>query len=85
MNTYLIIYSREDAKPIVDRIKTFREYVHVKNRVWCISTEIKTATEVRDRFKDISGIKELLVVDISHSAWAAINLSQDVVYWLKER
>ena len=85
MKTYLIIYTSNNTQSIVDRIKTFKYYIRIKYRVWCISTDINSASEVRNIFKDIQEIELLMVIDISQSSWAAINLSPDSVFWLKER
>lgn len=87
MKTYLIIYSTdEDTRKIVSRIKTFNNWIRVKNRVWCISTETESSKDVRDKFDTILKPTDLLlVIDISKSSWAAVNLPENVVYWLKER
>ena len=86
MKKYMIIYTSDEYKSIVARIKTFKAYTRVKYRVWCVQTEIEKATDVRDRFDDVRTPGDLLmVIDITNSPWAAANLPTDTVYWLKEK
>lgn len=85
MKKFLIIYSSDNTAPIISRIKTFGNWVHIKNRVWCISTNLTSAIEVRDCFQNvINNPEQLMVIDITYSNWAAINIPMDAVCWLKE-
>jgi len=86
MKKYLIIYNSENYDPIVSCIKSFKRWTRIKNRVWCISTDIEKTTDVRSQFVNVLGEDDLLmIIDITNSSWAAVNLPETAVYWLKEK
>lgn len=85
MKKYLIIYQSDKFAPIVTCIKSFKRWARIKNRVWCISTDIEKPAEVRERFINSLADNDLLmVIDITNAPWAAVNLPDSAVYWLKE-
>lgn len=86
MKKYLIIYNSKQYQLFVNRIKRFKDYTRIKHRVWCVLTDIEKTTEVRDLFDDIITDNDvLMVIDITKSPWAAVNIPAETVYWLKEK
>lgn len=86
MRKYLIIYQSDKFEPIVNCIKSFKRWARIKNRVWCISTDIERTIDVRERFISSLSDKDLLmVIDITNAPWAAVNLPENAVFWLKEK
>ena len=87
MNTYLITYNLEDYDRdylhLSERIKHFPGWVKPFSRTWIIKSNL-SASRIRDILSRI--IKEegtLIVVEVTDSEWAGLNLRPTVVEWLK--
>ena len=87
MNTYLITYNLDDYDRdylhLSERIKRFPKWVKPFARTWIVKSRLSTG-KIRDILSRI--IKEegtIIVVEVTDSKWAGLNLRPSVVEWLK--
>jgi hypothetical protein len=85
MRSYLITFKSENKEQIIKHIKSFSGYAKIKEDVWIIQTNMKHK-ELRDNFNSLlkDGEDLLFVIDVNGSAWASLNIPNDVSNWLKK-
>lgn len=84
MRSYLITFKSENKNQIIKHIVSFPGYAKIKEDVWIIQTNLKHE-ELRDNFNSLlkEGEDLLFVIDVNGSAWASLNIPNDVSNWLK--
>jgi hypothetical protein len=85
MRSYLITFKSENKNQIIKHIASFPGYAKIKEDVWIIQTNMKHK-ELRDNFNSLlkDGEDLLFVIDVNGSAWASLNIQNDVSNWLKK-
>lgn len=85
MRSYLITFKSENKKQIIKHLASFPGYAKIKEDVWIIQTNLRTK-ELRDNFDSLlkKGEDLLFVIDVNGSAWASLNIPNDVSKWLKK-
>lgn len=85
MRSYLITFKSENKNQIIKHIASFPGYAKIKEDVWIIQTNMKHK-ELRDNFNSLlkDGEDLLFVIDVNGSAWASLNIQNEVSNWLKK-
>ena len=85
MRSYLITFKSENKKQIIKHIASFPGYAKIKEDVWIVQTNMKHK-ELRDNFNSLlkDGEDLLFVIDVNGSAWASLNIQNEVSNWLKK-
>lgn len=88
MKTYLITYSLNNYTkyyaPLSIRIKKFPRWAKLFSRTWIVRSNLPVG-RIRTILSEI--IEEegkLLVIEVTNANWAAFDLSESVVEWMKE-
>lgn len=88
MNTYLITYEiHPPSLPlqegiIINAIKSFPQWARPTNKVWLIKTYL-TREQVMDTIRSNAGPNDRILVMLVSNDWISLNLSNDVVNWMK--
>ena len=85
MRSYLITFKSENKNQIIKHLASFPGYAKIKEDVWIIQTNLRHK-ELRDNFNSLlkDGEDLLFVIDVNGSAWASLNIQNDVSNWLKK-
>lgn len=88
MNTYFITYfldnSDETYQKISHRLRSYPKWAKLFARAWFIRTR-RSANRVRDELVDaIEGKGQVIVIDISDSAWSTFKIDEEIIRWMKE-
>jgi glutamate-1-semialdehyde aminotransferase len=87
MVSYIIVYEsqgrRDAADAIHDAVKNYAHWGRVTNSCWVITTETKTAVNIRDEIADLieSSDRLLVVRSGTEAAWRNVKASSE---WLKQ-
>lgn len=88
MKSYLVTYSLKSYTkhytPLSERLKRFPRWAKLFQRTWVICSSLpvgKIRTILSNTIEDEGRI---FVVEISDSHWAALNIDDRVVEWMKE-
>lgn len=88
MNTFLVTYTLDNSSESYDyissRLKRYPNWAKLFARVWIIRTS-HSSKHVRDELSDtIDGKGQIVVVNITDSAWATYRIDGDMLEWMKE-
>ena len=89
MNIYVITFqmlTEERTARMVTLIKEQSSWARITDTTWCVKTEISKSSEMREWLAnrvDIQRGERLIIINITHSAWASYNLPKEVADWLK--
>lgn len=87
MNTYFVTYTLDDQSSypaLSKRLKRFPNWVKLFARTWIINSSL-SSKRVRDKLIDaIDGNGQIVVIDITDSAWATYRINEDILNWMKE-
>ena len=88
MNTYLVTYNLDSyAKhyaPLSQRLKRFPRWAKLFQRTWMICSAMP-ARRIRSILSSIIEDEvRIIVVEITGAKWAALNIDDNVVEWMKE-
>lgn len=87
MNSLFITYLLDDTSESYDKISTqikqYDDWAKVFSRAWIVRTN-KSSRRVRTELSDaIDGHGEILVINITDSAWASFRLDMGINEWMK--
>lgn len=83
MNKYLIVFSDEQNSDFINKIKSFGSWARLTNQAYAIVSD-KSSIEIRNDLKSVgANLTRLIVIDISDSSWASLNLPVTVSSWMK--
>jgi len=88
MNTFLVTYTLDNSSESYDnissRLKHYPNWAKLFARVWIIRTS-HSSKRVRDELSDaIYGKGQIVVINITDSAWATYRIKEDMLDWMKE-
>ena len=87
MNTYFVTYTLDDQSsyPALSKLLTrFPNWVKLFARTWIIKSSL-SSKRVRDKLIDaIDGNGQIVVINITDSAWATYRINEDILNWMKE-
>lgn len=88
MKSYLVTYNLNNyAKyysPLSDRLKGFPRWAKIFQRTWIICSSMPVGRIRTILSNVIEDEGRILVVEITNSNWAALNIDDKVVEWMKE-
>lgn len=86
MNTYFVTYTLDDQSSYIalsNRLKRYPNWGKLFARAWIIKTA-KPSQKVRDELIEaIDGNGQIVVINITDSAWATYRINEDVLDWMK--
>lgn len=87
MSTYIITYKLEDYDKyylhLSERIKRFPKWIKPFSRTWVVRSSL-SASRIRDVLSNIINEEgAIIVIEVTNSEWAGLNLRPSVVEWLK--
>lgn len=88
MNTYLVTYVLGDYDkyyiPLSTRLKRFPRWAKLFQRTWLIKSRLSANTirNILSRLIEEDG--SLLVIQVTDADWAAFDLKDSVVEWMKK-
>lgn len=88
MNTFLVTYTLDNSSESYDdisaRLKRYPNWAKLFARVWIIRTS-RSSKRVRDELIEaIDGKGQIVVINITDSAWATYRIDEDMLDWMKE-
>ena len=87
MNAYFVTYTLSDRtsyEALRRRLKSYPNWGKLFARAWIINTN-RSSTRVRDELIEaINGQGQIVVVNITDSAWATCGLEERVLKWMRE-
>ena len=88
MKTYFITYTLDNNQSsysdLSNRLKRYPNWCKLFARAWIIKTSL-SSTRVRDQLMEaIDGNGQIVVINITDSAWATYRISEDMLDWMKE-
>ena len=87
MNTYFITYTLDDQSSytvLSRRLKRYPDWAKLFDRAWIIKTT-KSSKRVRDELIEAIDCKgQIVVINITDSAWATYRINEDMLDWMKE-
>lgn len=81
MNRILVSFNIP-ADQVSSYMKQFPRWAKVFDDIWIVRTT-KSHIEVRDDLKQKFPGSKILTMDVTQSAWATLNISDEVNKWLK--
>ena len=79
--TYDLHKPDRDYKDVITKLKSFGSWAHDEESVWLVDTALSPA-QCRDALNSVTSEATYFVVRLQQN-WAANNLDEDVVAWLK--
>lgn len=87
MNTHFVTYTLDDQSSytaLSSRLKRYPDWAKLFARAWIIKTR-KSSKRVRDELIEaIDGNGQIVVINITDSAWATYRINEDMLDWMKE-
>lgn len=88
MNSLFITYTLEEDsnawQEVNKLLKSYPNWAKLFRHTWIVQTN-KSVTQVRDELSEsIEDKGKIVVVNITDSAWAASNMDNDILNWMKE-
>lgn len=87
MNTYFVTYTldeRSSYTALSRELKRYPNWGKLFDRAWIIKTA-KSSKRVRDELIEaIDGKGQIVVVNITDSAWATYRINGDILDWMRE-
>lgn len=87
MNTYFVTYTLDDQSgytALSRRLKRYPNWAKLFARAWIIKTT-RSSKRVRDELIEaIDGKGQIVVINITDSAWATYRIDEDMLDWMKE-
>ena len=87
MKTYLVTYSLDSYTkhyaPLSQRLKKFPRWAKLFQRTWMVCSAL-SAKRIRSILSNIIEEEGRIVVEITDANWAALNIDDNVVEWMKE-
>lgn len=88
MKAYLVTYNLKNYTkyypPLSTRLKKFPRWAKLFQRTWVICSSIPISRIRTILSNTIEDEGRIIVIEITGSNWAALNIDDDVVEWLKE-
>lgn len=88
MKAYLVTYNLKNYTkyylPLSTRLKKFPRWAKLFQRTWVICSSLPVSRIRTILSNKIENEGRIIVVEITGSNWAALNIDDDVVEWLKE-
>ena len=87
MNTYFVTYTLDDQSSYTTlsmQLKQYLNWAKLFGRAWIIKTT-RSSKRVRDELIEaIDGKGQIVVINITDSAWATYRINEDMLDWMKE-
>lgn len=88
MNTYFVTYTLDDNQAsytaLSKRLKHYPNWAKLFARAWIIKTS-RPSKRVRDELIEaIEGKGQIVVINITDSAWATYRIDENMLDWMKE-
>ena len=87
MSTYFVTYTLDDPASytmLSKRLKRYPDWAKLFARAWIIKTS-RPSKRVRDELTEaIDGKGQIVVINITDSAWATYRIDEDMLEWMKE-
>lgn len=88
MNTYLVTYMLSDYGkyylPLSTRLKKFPRWAKLFQRTWIIKSKLSANTIRNILSRQIEEEGHILVIQVTDADWAAFDLKDSVVEWMKK-
>ncbi len=87
MRPFIISFELNDPsynyQPLYKALQTYSSWAYITKSAWMVSTS-RSAAQIRSHLKPyISENDTLFVIEVQPHSWAATNLNQDALAWLK--
>lgn len=87
MNTYFITYTLDNEASYIalsNRLKRYPNWAKLFARAWIVRS-YRSSKRVRDDlFEAIEGKGQVVVINITDSAWATYRIDENILGWMKE-
>ena len=87
MSTYFVTYTLKDSTDytkLSKRLKKYPNWAKLFARAWIINTS-HSSKKVRDELVEaIEGKGQVVVINITDSAWATYDIDENLLEWMKE-
>lgn len=87
MNTYFITYTLDNEASytaLSNRLKRYPNWAKLFARAWIVQS-YRSSKRVRDDlFEAIEGKGQVVVINITDSAWATYRIDENILGWMKE-
>lgn len=87
MSTYFVTYTLDDQSSytaLSRRLKRYQNWAKLFARAWIIKTT-GSSKQVRDELIEAIDDKgQIVVINITDSAWATYRINKDMLDWMKE-
>ncbi len=88
MESFLISFhlnNQEDYAKVSEQIRSYPKWARIVDNVWIVLSDNKL-TEIRESISSLidSNGGSVLVVKVTHAAWATYSVEKEVTDWMKE-